>query len=97
VILLRARYKYNHILSSFLYRATNFIKNGRLLWVKNSNPKRPVAEYCIVNRDMINGTKNIDFSLSIAIQYLPLGKFAVLMIAVRTEYICAFLLSKNTN
>jgi hypothetical protein len=63
------------ILSGFLYRATNFTRNDRPLRVNNSDPKRSVSEYFIANRDMINGAKNIRFSLSTAIKYLPLRKF----------------------
>jgi hypothetical protein len=40
-----------------LYRATNFTQNDSLLWTNNSDPKRFVSEYFIVNRDMINGSK----------------------------------------
>jgi hypothetical protein len=54
------------------------------------DPKRSVAGYFIVNRDMINSSKNIEFYLSVALHCLPLGKFAVLMITVQTEHICRF-------
>ena len=80
----------------FLISCSKFhTKRQAAVGCKNSDPKRSVAEYCIVNRDMVTGNKNIEFSLSIATQCLPLGKFAVLMIAVRTENICRFFIIKE--
>jgi len=87
----------NYFIQFLVSRNTFHTKRQIAVGWKNSDPKRSVAEYCIVNRDLITGNKNIEFSLSIATQCLPLGKSAVLMIAVRTENLCRILLSKNTN